>query len=99
MRHRRLGRRDLPGPALRRLFGGAEQVQRALRLVDDGIVDEEAVQLDRRGTVAFRCLESTDDASRESNLLLGWRERAVHPLDLRRIDAHLALETELPGPI
>src|SRR6185437_13359474 len=67
-------------------------LQQTLRAIDDRVIDEFAVELDRGDSLYFGCFEGGDDALGESDLLLAWREHVVHHRNLVRVDAHLALE-------
>ena len=65
-----------------------------MRPVEDRIVDEFAVELDRSTARGFRIGERRDDPLGEGDLRLVRSEDPVHGCDLLRVNAHLSLEAE-----
>src|SRR5690348_9572997 len=68
--------------------------QYPLRPVDDRVIDEFAIDLDRRTALALRPCERVDNPLREGDLRRARGKDAVDYGDLVRVDAHLALEAE-----
>src|SRR5690348_7554188 len=73
--------------------------QYPLRPVDDRVIDEFAVDLDRRAALSLRPRERVDNPLREGDLRRARGKDAVDDWDLVRVDAHLALEAEPQGAI
>src|SRR6266513_5460087 len=76
-------------------FPGADRgnlLQYPPRAIDDRVIDELAVELDRGDSFRLCLRESRDGALGEGDFILARREDAVDHTDLVRVDAHLALE-------
>jgi hypothetical protein len=70
------------------------RIQRALGAIDDRVVDELAVELDRRAACLFGLGKGGDHPLGEIDLGIGRGEDAVDHADLVGVDAHLALKAE-----
>src|SRR5258708_23030819 len=75
------------------------RVEQTLRFGDDRVVDELAVELDRRRAGLFGLGKGGDDALGAGDLLGGGREDAVDRNHLVGVDAHLALVAEALGAL